>query len=340
MKRSRLGLGLVLLTTCVFISGLERLEAAQEAAGGNLVRDIIGGAALIFRSPDNPKSEAGGGRITGGRGGRGAADRIQDQIIAKGNAARSAATPRYSDAELQYRLATKQDPTDPRGFAGLGNVYLDQGRFQEAVDAYRQSVLLKPGYQLVYMPLGYSLNRLKKHSEAIDVYNQLLKLDPNDPEIYNNLGYAYNHSDRYQESIEACQKAITLLGATGQAYKQGLQTREEVLSQAYKNLGNAFNGLKRYNDAAEALKQSTIIEPNSAAAHFILGLALYNGGRFSEAIEAYKEVLRLKPRLAQAHYNLGLAYVSINNKTLALEEYNTLKDLNSGLANQLRSVIP
>jgi tetratricopeptide (TPR) repeat protein len=338
MKGTRRAFGVLLLLTGLTTSGIELHAGVQEAGGGNVMRDLIGGAALIFRRPDNPKSGPGGGRITGS--GTGANARMQDQIIAKGNAARSAAAPRYSDAESQYRLATKQDPKDPRGFAGLGNVFLDQGRFQDAVEAYRQALLLDPDYQLVYMPLGYSLNRLNRHAEAIEVYNQLLKLDPDDPEIYNNLGYSYNHSDKYEESIEACRKAIALLGGTGQAYKQGLQTRGQVLSQAYKNLGNALNGLKRYNEAADALKHSTTIEPSSAAAHFIHGLALYNGGRFSEAIEAYKEVLRIRPGLAQAHYNLGLAYLSINNKALALEEYNALKTLNPELASQLRSAIP
>jgi tetratricopeptide (TPR) repeat protein len=326
--------------------------AQAQPAGGSTSKDLTTGAELIFRRPEDPKTEPGGGRIASDRDERPSSTpaptprtatvsaHVQNQTIARGNAARSAPVPRYSEAEREYLQATQQDPGDPRGFAGLGNVYLDQGRFSDAVLAYRHAIKLKSDYLEAYMPLGYSLIRRNSIAEAVDVYNELLKLDPNDPEVYNNLGYAYNHTDRFQDSVVACNKAIELLGETGKAYKQGLQVREEVLSQAYKNLGNAYNGLKRYNDAADALRHSTKIEPKSASAHFNLGLALYNGGRYSEAIEAFKDTLKLKPDLAQAHYMLGLNYIAINEKALALEEYNALKNINKGLAEQLRSSIP
>jgi tetratricopeptide (TPR) repeat protein len=105
------------------------------------------------------------------------------------------------------------------------------------------------------MPLGYSLVRLNRYADAIATYNQTLTLEPDNPEIHNNLSYIYNHTNRYNEAIEASQRAIGLLGETGQAYKQGYQTRDQVLSHAYKNLGNAYTGLKRYNEAAEALSR-------------------------------------------------------------------------------------
>jgi tetratricopeptide (TPR) repeat protein len=328
-----------------------------QPGGGSTSKDLTTGAELIFRRPEDPKSEPGGGRLGSGERDRDekpsnkptpsatprtakVSSHVQNQTIARGNAARSAPVPRYSEAEREYLQATSQDPDDPRGFAGLGNVYLDQGRYKEAVDAYRHTIKLNSDYQLAYMPLGYALVRLNRIPDAIDVYNELLKIDPDDPEVFNNLGYAYNHTDRFQDSIDACKKAIELLGETGKAYKQGLQVREEVLSQAYKNLGNAYNGLKRYNEAADALKQSTKIEPKSASAHFNLGLALYNGGRYSESIESFKETLKLKPGLAQAHFMLGMNYIAINDKAQALEQYNVLKNINKQLAEQLRSSIP
>ena len=130
-----------------------------------------------------------------------------------------------------------------------------------------------------------------------------------------------------------------MLGQTGQSFKQGLQTRNEVLSHAYKNVGNAYNGLKIYNEAADALKQAAAIEPNNAAAHFNLGLALFNGGRYSEAIEAYKAVVKLRPQLAVAHYTLGLSYVAVNDKASARAQYEILKPLNANMADELQKAI-
>jgi Flp pilus assembly protein TadD len=323
-------LGAVAAAVLMFASGSVSLSAQE--GGGTLPGDLVGGAALVFRKPENPP--VGGGRITERRAPR-PTSKAQDQIIARGNAARSAATPRYSEAEQEYRQAARLDPMDARAYAGLGNVYVDQGRFSDAVEQYSKAVQLRDDYTDALMPLGYSLVRLNRYADAIATYNRTLALEPDNPEIHNNLSYIYNHTNSYNEAIEASQRAITLLGETGQAYKQGYQTRDQVLSHAYKNLGNAYTGLKRYNEAADALKQATAIEPNNAAAHFNLGLTLYTGGRYSEAIQAYKEVIRLRPNLAAGHFNLALAYFAINNRAAAMAEYETLKALDAKMADQL-----
>lgn len=333
MFPSSFRLSIAVVAASLFLS-LGSLAQAQDG-GGSLDRDLFGGA-LIFRPPENPP--VGGGRLAGHR----VTPRVakeQNRIIARANAARSAPTPRYSEAEQQYRQAARLDPTDARSYAGLGNVYLDQGRFNDAIEQYQQAIKLKADYSDALMPQGYALVRLNRLTEAIENYKQALKADPANPEIHNNLGYIYNHTGRYDESIAACLEAIRLLGQTGEAFKQGYQTRQEVLSHAYKNLGNAYNGLKNYEEAAKALRQATMIEPTSASAFFNLGLTLYSGRRYSEAIEAYKEVIRLRPTLAAARFNLGLTYLAIHDKKAATAEYDALKPLDAKAAEQLRLMI-
>jgi tetratricopeptide (TPR) repeat protein len=328
-------------------SGFHSAAATQgQAGGGSLPNDPTGGAALIFRRPDNPplhtesgsSRTAGGGRISGPAKAKAVAV-AHERVIAKANAARSAPTPRYSEAEQQYKLAAAEDPNDERAQLGLGNTYLDQGRFKEASVAYSQALKVRPDYLAAYQPLAYSLARMGLYVEAADTLKQALQYDANSAEIHNNLAFAYVHAGRYADAVSSAQQAITLLGKTGEAYKQELQVRNEVLSNAYKNMGNAYNELKQYNEAADALKHAAEIEPKNAAAHFNLGLALYNGGRYSEAIEAYKAVLQLKPNLAGAHYNLGLTYVAINDQEGARREHELLKPLNAAMANQLQTLL-
>jgi len=337
---------LVTIAAMLVLAGGLVLQAQDLAGGGKFSSDILGGAALIFRRPENPPlhakgtglSSAGGGRVAGRRAPQSPAN-AEDQMIAKGNAARSSSTPRYAEAEQQYKQATRVAPADARAFAGLGNVFLDQSRFADAVEQYSQAIKLRPDYADAKLPLGYALVRLNRYAEAITIYNQTLKLDPDDPEIHNNLGYLYNHIGSYTEAVAACQRAISLLGQTGGAYKQGYQTHTEVLSHAYKNLGNAYNGMKQYQEAIAALKQAADIEPRSAAAHFNLGLAYFNASEYVAAVEAYQRALEIRPGLPAAHFNLGLAYIALRNHTAALEQYNALMGLNRKLADQLYSMI-
>lgn len=322
------------------------LVGQEPTGGGSLLRDLTGGAALIFRAPKDPvvhiasaiQSTLGGGKVKGRRQPKPQV-RQQDQAIARANAARNAPKPRYQEAEEQYRLAAKIAPDDARAFAGLGNVFVDQGRFTDAADSYKQALKVKPDYNAALLPLAFSLARMEHYEEAINIYHQALNVEPSNPEILNNLSFAYNHTGRYQDAVDASLNAIKLLGETGQAYAQGFQERNEVLSYTYKNLGNAYNGLQRFEEAANALKRAAEIEPTNASAHFNLGLTLFNAKRYSEAIEAYKQVIKLRPNLAQAHYNLGLTYVAISDRKQAMDEYEVLKGLSQPLAQQLYKVL-
>src|SRR5438045_2894146 len=143
------GLGVV-----IALAPLAWVTAQDITGGGSLVRDITGGAALIFRAPQNPtvNLSVSGGATGGGRvkTARKPPVRQQDTFIARANAARSAPKPRYDEAEQQYRLAAQIAPDDARAFAGLGNVYVDQGRFAEAVDAYQKVLKIKPDYSGAY----------------------------------------------------------------------------------------------------------------------------------------------------------------------------------------------
>lgn len=313
----------------------------EPSGGGSLIRDITGGAALIFRAPQNPTVQpastgrVGGGRTTGRR--TSTPVRREEQFLASGNAARKARKPQ--EAEKQYRLASQAAPTDARAFAGLGNVYVDQGSFKDAVDSYKQAIKLNPEYKPAYLPLAFSLARLQRYEDAIKIYEDLKLQDPGNPEVFNNLAVAFNEKGRHREAITNSLRAIELLGDTGQAYAQGFQERNELLSYAYKNLGNAHNGLGEFDQAATALKRSTTIAPANAAAYFNLGVTLYSAKRFSEAVVAYREVLRLRPALPQALYNLGLTYVAINDQKSAREQYEALKTINSDLAKQLEKAI-
>src|ERR1043165_1975632 len=85
--------------------------AQDITGGGSLVHDISGGAALIFRAPQNPSvhlsnsgGATGGGRV---KQTRKPPARQQDPIIARANAARRAPKPRYEEAEQQSQLAAQ-----------------------------------------------------------------------------------------------------------------------------------------------------------------------------------------------------------------------------------------
>jgi tetratricopeptide (TPR) repeat protein len=118
-------------------------------------QDITGGARMIFGRPENPPARVNKKRQTGAgdlqRSGysepktSSATTNLTDKVddaIALGNAARDREPPDLDSAEKAYRLAWKLDPRDPRPYVGLGNVYMDQGKYAEAAKSYKEAIRL------------------------------------------------------------------------------------------------------------------------------------------------------------------------------------------------------
>ena len=58
-------------------------------------------------------------------------------------------------------------------------------------------------------------------------------------------------------------------------------------------------------EAMEHLEQALRINPDSAEAHYDLGVALEQAGRVGEAVEHYQQALRIKPGYTEARSALA-----------------------------------
>ncbi|MDH5670221.1 MAG: tetratricopeptide repeat protein [Nitrospira sp.] len=58
------------------------------------------------------------------------------------------------------------DPHDDVAWFGLGKAYMDDGDFEEAANALRQCVTVKPTYSAAYFALAQSLQTLHRFDEC------------------------------------------------------------------------------------------------------------------------------------------------------------------------------
>ena len=192
--------------------------------------DITGGAALIFKRPENPPTPANRQRSAKTE----TSDQVED-AIALGNAARDRKPPDFESAEKAYRLAWKLNSNDPRPYLGLGNLYWDQRRYVEAAKAYRDAVRVMEdssakraarigilggvsGIRNAEMSSGRHA-RLHLAASLLQEQNPLgaerelrlaALLDSNNPEWNGLFGYALATQGRYTEAVEAYEKAVRL----------------------------------------------------------------------------------------------------------------------------------
>jgi tetratricopeptide (TPR) repeat protein len=198
-------------------------------------QDITGGAALIFKRPANPTTQAREGATADEvRSARSAtSDQIED-AIALGNTARDRKPPDFESAEKAYRLAWKLNPRDPRPYLGLGNLYWDQRRYVEAAKAYRDAVRAMEDASrkraLYEAGIGLGVSRMsdldvppsaraRKYLAASLLQEQdplgaerelrLAVLVTSDNAEWNSLfAYALAAQGRYTEAVEAYEKAV------------------------------------------------------------------------------------------------------------------------------------
>jgi Flp pilus assembly protein TadD len=112
--------------------------------------------------------------------------------------------------EAQKSLGEK-DPNAALVWVKLGEAYDAGGRNEEAADAYKQAITLKPDVPGYYNNLGNVLARAGKIDEARAAYLKSAELDPaNAATAWRNFGISLYNANRLGDAIEPLQKAAEL----------------------------------------------------------------------------------------------------------------------------------
>jgi tetratricopeptide (TPR) repeat protein len=85
---------------------------------------------------------------------------------------------RYDEAVAHYQRAIELEPLWPHPQHGLGDVYFHQRRFQEALTFYQKSIALDPKLAQSYYQAGLTYLELKNKKAARTQHEKLLTLDP------------------------------------------------------------------------------------------------------------------------------------------------------------------
>ncbi|HIF02843.1 MAG TPA: tetratricopeptide repeat protein [Nitrospinaceae bacterium] len=82
-----------------------------------------------------------------------------------------------------------------------GNTLSRQGRFEEAIDAYKKSIERNPSATVSYFNLALAYKNLNKHKEAAIAFEKTVELEPGNLDARYSLGSEYNHLERWEDAI-------------------------------------------------------------------------------------------------------------------------------------------
>ena len=102
-------------------------------------------------------------------------------------------------AQLHLEQAVKEKPS-PETHHALGKVYLAQGKLDEAIKEFDQSINGSKNQAQVYNDLGVAWLEKGEYTRSIDNFNKALQLDGNLHDALFNRALAYEKQSRFNEA--------------------------------------------------------------------------------------------------------------------------------------------
>jgi tetratricopeptide (TPR) repeat protein len=231
---------------------------------------------------------------------------------------------RYQEAIEAFKESIRLRPNDPESYNNLGLVHKAMGAYPQAIETYQEAIRIRPGFARALNNLGVAYSETGLHREAIEALARANDLKPNDTEIKNNLGVAYRRAGKYQEAVRTYMQAL-----------RHSPDDPEICS----NLGDTHYHLGNFHEAIEAFRQAIRLKPGIGLFYYNLGVACTALSDHEAAAGAYRQALEIDPGHVQARFNLALSYLSLNKRDLALGQYQILKEIDRDQAGRLLALI-
>ena len=119
---------------------------------------------------------------------------------------------RKSHAEdlAAYVKLLREDPGNPLRHDAVGNLYLEDARYDDAIAEYRASLSLNADSAPTHYNLGFALSMRGRRDEARGAFEQALRLDPEYAQAHNNLGAMLQLAGRAGEALDHFRRAVAL----------------------------------------------------------------------------------------------------------------------------------
>lgn len=214
----------------------------------------------------------------------------------------------------------------------LAEIYSHMGRNKEAVALYKKEIAklkltdtfrVRENEFLLYNNLGVTYQGLGDSAGAMNAYNAALQTAKKEMGLaLYGIATVSVDTKNYGPAVELLDEAIE--------YSPKLDT-------AYQEKASALRYLGRYEDSVAACQRTIKLFPEFAQAHSTLGLAYEKLGKYAEATREHIEAIRLNPRRYFPRDRLYYCFARLGNKVLEKQLLEKLKEIDPGLAEDIKS---
>ena len=229
---------------------------------------------------------------------------------------------READAITRLEALTKKSPRDDRAWSALGFAYHAAGRPRDAETAMRRALELPPARAAEHRDLGALLASQGRDREARAEFQKAMKLDPKDAAAWVNLGNLERRAGRNEQARAAYRAA---------------EARDSSQALALQGEAQTLAAMGHAREAEAAYRRWIERRPSDFGARLEAIHYFVSEGRSDVALEIARGAVRIDPNSADAHLMLGVALDATGDKRGALSELRRAEVLAADAAGRARA---
>jgi Tfp pilus assembly protein PilF len=199
---------------------------------------------------------------------------------------------KLDEAEREFALALRYNPSSPFAHADLAAVLSLQGKLEEAQPHFEEALRIRPYEADFHAGYAFVLERFGRLEQAEAEYQVAVQREPNSAQAQFAYGAFLRRQGRLDEAIVH--------------YRHSAQSDPNFLD-AHFDLANALFAKGELAEAKVHYLETSRLDGKLAQPHNYMGQILLQEGNVAGAIAQFEEALRLHPDFPEAEENLRMA---------------------------------
>ncbi|GEM_PF-2359319 len=174
------------------------------------------------------------------------------------------------------------EPTEAESWLNQGIALGDQGKYEEAIQAFDAVIKINPQYEAAWYLKGAALHQKARYDEALGAIDKAIEINPQDSDAWYLKGMVLDDLGKSNESIQAFDNSTQIDPQNADAWY-------------YKGEALYYHG--KYDEAVYAIEKAIGINPQDADAWYLKSMALDDLGKHDEANLAYNKSIEIDPEI-------------------------------------------
>jgi tetratricopeptide (TPR) repeat protein len=202
----------------------------------------------------------------------------------------------------------------------LGAALFDEGKNEEAIHHFLESIEINPYISNAYLNLASALVFQGRIEEAIVQYLALIKFIPNQEEAHSILGVVLADQGKKLADQGKKSAAQRMNEEAIVQYLASIKLNPDQ-EEAHSNLGVLLAAQGRNEEAIAHYLAAIKINSNYDNAYYNLANLYIKQGKIAEAIDNYRQAIKINPDHFDAHFNLADVFVQQSKIDQAIEHF-------------------